>query len=274
MTILVAVRTGAAVVLAADSKLTTQAPGGKNAAGDLIWLLQTYDHAVKIAQDATGTAVAAFAGNGNIGDQNAADYFSRVCAHLNRPAAEQDVRLKEIVEEMVAARAATVSTLGIKAVELSSTTVLLASAPTPGVAPRVWRIDLMDGGHQTAEILTGAGVWFEGSSDAMLGLMYGILPAFDRAIEASPGIDGTAFETAKQDSRFTCPIRQINFWTMPLQDAMDFASFAATVQVEIERFRPGTPACGGPIDIMVLEMAPAPRIRHFPGKTLHHPIVG
>src|SRR5258708_35968002 len=34
-------------------------------------------HAVKIAQDATGTAVAAFAGNGNIGEQDAADYFSR-----------------------------------------------------------------------------------------------------------------------------------------------------------------------------------------------------
>ncbi len=274
MTIVVALRTGAALVLAADSKLTTQAPGGKDAAGNLMWLPQTYDHAVKIAQDATGTAVAAFAGNGNIGEQNAADYFSRVSAHLHRPPNEQDVRLTAIVTEMVEARTASATKLGITADQLPATTVLLAAAPTSGVAPRVWRIELENGGHKTDEILQSAGVWFEGSADSMMALMYGILPAFDFGIRAAAGIDATAFDTAKKDNLFVCPIRQINFWTMPLQDAMDFASFAATVQVELERFRPGIPACGGPIDIMVLEMAPTPRVRHFPGKTLHHPIAG
>src|SRR5258708_12089946 len=101
MTIVVALRTGAALVLAGDSKLPTQAPGGKDAAGNLMWLPQTYDHAVKIAQDATGTAVAAFAGNGNIGEQNAADYFSRVSAHLHSPPNQQHVLLTPIATAMV-----------------------------------------------------------------------------------------------------------------------------------------------------------------------------
>jgi hypothetical protein len=218
--------------------------------------------------------VAAFAGNGNIGEQNAADYFSRVSAHLYRPPNEQDVRLVAIISEMVDARASTASKLGIVADKLPPTTVLLAAAPTSGVAPRVWRVELEGGGSKTDEILQAAGVWFEGSADSMMALMYGILPAFDAGIRSAPGMDAAAFDAAKRDHLFQCPIRQINFWTMPLQDAMDFASFGATVQVELDRFRPGIPACGGPIDIMVLEMAPTPRIRHFPGKTLHHPIVG
>lgn len=66
-------------------------------------------------------------------------------------------------------------------------------------------------------------------------------------------------------------IDQVNFETMPLQDAIDFAVFLAGVQIEMDRFLPGSPFCGGPIDVMVLRMVPTPEILTFPGKALHHP---
>lgn len=67
------------------------------------------------------------------------------------------------------------------------------------------------------------------------------------------------------------PITKLNLWAIPIQDAIDLAVFLATVQEEMERFLPGSPVCGGPIDVMVLKMAPAPEIVSFPGKRLHHP---
>jgi hypothetical protein len=63
----------------------------------------------------------------------------------------------------------------------------------------------------------------------------------------------------------------VNLETMPLQDAIDFAVFLADVQIEMDRFLPGSPACGGPIDVRVLRMVPTPEIIAFPGKALHHP---
>lgn len=69
------------------------------------------------------------------------------------------------------------------------------------------------------------------------------------------------------------PIDKLNLWAMPVQDAIDMAVFLATVQVEMDRFLPGTPACGGPIDVVVLQMAPRAGIVTYPGKRPHHPRV-
>jgi hypothetical protein len=67
------------------------------------------------------------------------------------------------------------------------------------------------------------------------------------------------------------PLDKLNLWSMPIQDAMDFVVFLAKVQVEMDRFLPGTPVCGGPIDVMVLQMAPIAEIHSFPGKIVHYP---
>ena len=92
MTVLVAVRTGSAAILAADSKLSTQAYVGKDPDGSPRYQPQTYDHAVKIAQDLSGMAIAAFAGYANIGAQNAVDYFGRMDAGLYGEPDAQDRR--------------------------------------------------------------------------------------------------------------------------------------------------------------------------------------
>jgi hypothetical protein len=75
MTVVVAVKTGSAAILAADSKLTTRCFAGFDPEGKPRFIDQTYDHAVKLVADRSETAIAAFAGNGNIGEQNAVDFF-------------------------------------------------------------------------------------------------------------------------------------------------------------------------------------------------------
>lgn len=271
MTVIVAIRTGAAAVLAADSKISTQAYVGNNPDGTPRFLPQTYDQALKIVRDLSNTAMAAFAGNGNIGEQTVTDYFSRVAADLHTDEPTQDQRVENIAVQMAQARTDFATRSGFPADRTPATIVLLAAPPHKAVAPRLWRIALEGAGHTVTEILKSPGVWFEGNADSVLSLLYGRLSQFTEAVRVHLGIDDKALADAHMAHSYLLPVAQVNFWTMPLQEAMDFAVFCATVQIEMDRFLPGTPTCGRPIDLMILEMAPRPVIRSFPGKQLHHP---
>jgi hypothetical protein len=79
------------------------------------------------------------------------------------------------------------------------------------------------------------------------------------------------FDKAMTNLKVLRPIDKLNLWAIPIQDAIDLAVFLANVQVEMDRFLPGTPACGGPIDVMVLQTASGLSIQSFPGKKVHHP---
>ena len=74
-----------------------------------------------------------------------------------------------------------------------------------------------------------------------------------------------------QSRKVLSPIDKLAVSVMPPQDAVDLAVFLATVQIQMERFLPGEPYCGGPIDVMVLQTAPAAKIIWLPGKLLRHP---
>jgi hypothetical protein len=142
MTILVAVRTGSAAVLAADSKLSTQAYAGKNPDGTPHYLPQTYDHAVKITGDGSSTAIAAFAGYANIGEQNAVDYFARQDLWLHVEPAEQDTKVRELTSRMHEERRRAAAKFEMPIEQMHSTVILLAAPPSEGIAPRIWRIVL------------------------------------------------------------------------------------------------------------------------------------
>lgn len=271
MTVIVAVRTGAAAVLAADSKLTTQGVAGKNPDGTPRFLPQSYDHAIKICHDFSETAIAAFAGHGAIGAQTVTDYFSRVTANLDADAPSQDARVQRLVDDMVVARREFAKQINLPFDQSPQTTVLLAAAPSGAVAPRVWHIDLNGSRATVKEILQNPGVWLEGNAGAALTLLYGSSGGIDDGLRRELGVDEATFQAARIAQHHMAAVAQINFWTMPIQDAMDFAVFCATVQVDMERFLPGIGMCGGPIDLMTLEMAPRPHIKSFPGKALHHP---
>lgn len=122
-----------------------------------------------------------------------------------------------------------------------------------------------------SEILTEPGIRLEGSCAEVFTLLYAFNPEIIAEIREQLGVDDARFKDAVRSRRVLAPIEKLSLWGMPIQDAMDLAVFLANVQVEMDRFLPGTPACGGPIDVMVLQMAPEPGIVAHPGKALHHP---
>jgi hypothetical protein len=150
-------------------------------------------------------------------------------------------------------------------------TLTVAMARPDGKSARVWSASIGAGKFQVREILQDPGIHLEGSSDDVFALLYRINPTKASDVVGQLGVNEDKFIEAWTSSKVLSPIDQLNLWAMPTQDAMDLAQFLAGVQVQMDRFLPGEAACGGPIDLMVLELFPQPTIREFPGKTLHHP---
>jgi hypothetical protein len=76
MTIAIAIKTGSAVVFAADSKVTTSGLAGYKEDGAPNWVIQTYDNAYKIVHDGNGRLLAMVAGHVNVGASPATDLIS------------------------------------------------------------------------------------------------------------------------------------------------------------------------------------------------------
>lgn len=262
MTIAIAIRTGSAVVFAADSKVTTSGIVGIQEDGSPRWLEQTYDNASKVAHDRDRLLMGMVAGHANIGQSAATDFLSTLSTKSSRIAtpADQDNALQTIVDSMVTLKRSYWETTQIRPEQWPGPTILL-SAPSPtSNAPRVWRVDLQGPGSQMSEVLIEPGIRLEGSYAEVFTLLYAFNPEIMDEIRQQLGVDDARFKEAQQARRVLTPIEKLSLWGMPIQDAVDLAVFLASVQVEMDRFLPGTPACGGPIDVMVLQMAPEPGI--------------
>ena len=94
----------------------------------------------------------------------------------------------------------------------------------------------------------------------------------DEALRQELALPVAQLADAWQNIKVLKSIDKLSLGSMPIQDAIDLAVFIATTQVQMERFLPGEPLCGGPIDVMVLSTAPTREILSFPGKELHHPL--
>jgi hypothetical protein len=114
-------------------------------------------------------------------------------------------------------------------------------------------------------------MWLQGETNHVFTLFWSMHGTHASALAARLGIDEPAMVAHLSELHDHRAISQINFWAMPVQDAIDLAVFAAKVEINMERFCAGEPVCGGPIDLMTLEMGPSVKIRSFPGKALHHP---
>lgn len=216
MTILVVVKTGSAVVMAADSKLTTQSVAGINEDGSPNFILQTYDHAVKITLDHDETALAAFAGNGTIGEINATDYFSTRSANLAGDRVEQDKAIKEMLGDMVETRKQFFLARELSPDQAPFTIALIAAAPRGERAPRVWRLELNGFSGEVNEILENSGVWFEGQNDNVLSLFYGYRAEYIGEVKSKLDIDEEKLMNALNEMSFNRPVAQVNFITMPV----------------------------------------------------------
>jgi len=192
-------------------------------------------------------------------------------AELHSPSSGQDNRVLEIANDMAAERVRFCEKTNTPLEQLGDTTVLVAAPPNPGTVPRFWKIMLFRDRETVEEILQNPGVWIEGSAQDVFNLLYGFSLPQQKETLTRLGIEESIIKEELNISLTTAARNRINFWAMPIQDAMDFAAFCANTQIQMDRFLPGLGNCGGPVDVMTLEMAPSRRIRSFPGKSLHHP---
>lgn len=274
MTIAVSIRTGSAVVFAADSKLTTSGIVGIEKDGSPRWQDQTYDNAFKVVHDRSESLMVMVAGHASIGQVPATDYISTRTFGDMSNAQVQDQRIEELVNTMHQQNSAYWS----KKKEVASDPdkwpgpTLLLAAPSPdGITPRVWRVRLSGAKPELKEIQKQPGIRLEGSYNEVFGLLYGFEPSTMDAMANYLGVSTEKVNEAANSLTVLRPIDKLNLHSLPIQDAVDLAVFLAKVQVQMDRFLPETPVCGGPIDVMVLQMAPKAKIYSYPGKVIHHP---
>jgi hypothetical protein len=268
MTVLIAVRTASAVVFAADSKLTTSSFAGFDTNGDPLFLPQTYDNAVKIWHDLNKTFMVALAGNVSVGERGVIDFLSQADGTF-RDDADQDEYIFGQIVGLGSLRFDYWSRLRVPKDRWPSTALLIATTSPVTAQPRLWRISFEEDRCEADEILRGGGVWLDGSYEDIFCLLYGYKLDLLAHSRTELNLSAPAMQQAAES--FTKPVNRINVVAMPIQDAMDLACFLAQVQIEMDRFLPGTARCGGPVDLMVLQGVPAREIKEFPGKVLRHP---
>ena len=258
-------------MFAADSKITTSGIIGYEENGDPRWVEQTYDNANKVVHDKSKTVMTMVAGEANIGLESATDLIMAWDLSSVSSNKDQDKALSEFVTSMVNRKRAYWEKTEVPSEDWPGPTLLVAAPSSKGSVPRVWRILLNGADSETQEILAFPHIWLEGSYNETFGLLYGYELTVLQGITDQLGIDKEKLNTTMENLKVLRPVDKLSLWSMPIQDAVELAVFLAKVQVEMDRFLPGTPACGGPIDVMVLRMVPNRDIISFPGKTLHHP---
>ncbi len=271
MTIAIAIKTGSAIIFAADSKVTTTGLVGFRDDGEPNWVSQTYDNAYKLACDRERRVMAMVAGHANIGAIPVADFIRAWSFPAAGTAEQLESNLDDLLVRMESESRAFWSNTKIEESQWPGPTIVFASSVPGGRKARVWNATLQGGSFSKDEILLEPGIYLEGSYAEVFTLLYGIDFRKGPDIAAHLGVDPDKLIQAWRQSKTLSAIDKINLAAMPPQDAMELAAFLANLQVQMDRFLPGEAACGGPIDLMVLQLFPQPTIVEFLGKTLHHP---
>jgi hypothetical protein len=272
MTIAVSVRTDSAVIFATDSKLTSQGLAGFLPDGSPNFVNQTYDNATKVVHDQRKRIMALTVGAVNVGRSTSVDliasYFFPDCSD----AAAEEREIIAMLDFMNEQKRAHWTQTKTPPDQWPGPTMLIALAAQ--TAPRIWRVTMDKERYTHKELTDGPGIRFEGSYDEVISLTYGYRADVLASVANELGVSDMAkVSAALTKLKVLRPIDKLHLSlsAIPLQDAIDLAVFLASVQIEMDRFLPGEPACGGPIDVMVLRMVPAPEILSYPGKFLHHP---
>lgn len=270
MTIIAAVKTGTDLVVAADSKVTTLGLGGIDPSGNPIWLEQTYDFSTKIAFSPGNFWTVAIAGQGSFGDIQVSDIVKSYNAQPFTTRKEQDIDLIKLVSDMDTIRTSKYEEVGVSKENIPLTNLLFFSSDPEGRSARAWDVNWGSSDPQVLEILTMPNVYLAGSCNDVITLLYGYCFAWIDEVATAIEVPGEKIRNALNEKTLP-PIRKLNLGVMPLQDAIDFAVFLVKVQIQMKRFLPGNPNCGGPIDIAVIYGLPRHEIKWMPGKEIKHP---
>ena len=271
MTIAITIRTSSAVVFAADSKLSTAGLGGYKEDGTPIWLDQSYDNAYKVTHDKNRVLMAMVVGHANAGRVLATDFISSSAFRETASLEDQNKEI-EVLGEVIANEISSYwETTKIEPSGWRTPTLILATASEDKRSARLWKGAFKPPKYEFTEFMESPGVDTDGTYNEVDSLLFGINWDFWADIRKQWNISNEQGHETIKNSKVLMPIHKLNFYAMPTQDAIDLAVFLAQVQVQMDRFLPGTAVCGGPIDVMVLQITPVPSIIEYFGKTVHHP---
>jgi len=256
VSIAVAIKTGTAVVLAADSRVAAQAVDGTFPDGSPHFSTSYFDTARRLARDRTGSAIAAFTEADAIGLQASARHFTQHAARLSGSPEQQDEQIASVARKMSEARAAAPRR------EPADSFALVVAVPLEIAAPRIWRLDLRAPEPLVIELLKRPGPWLEGAADHAFGLLFGPNGVNGVRLQRAIDVRDDAWAAGLCKISGWLPVNRIHFDGMPLRDAIDLATFLVRTQITMERFLPN-PAAGGPIDVLTIEGGRTPVIRRF-----------
>jgi hypothetical protein len=275
MTIAIAIQTNTAAIFAADSRLTTSGFVGFDDAGEPQFVNQTYENATKIVQDTQGLAMAVIAGSATLGPVGVLDYIASSVVPRASATGDQEALIKGYADGVAKLRADYWKEKKVAEDRWPQTVALVAVATDVSRSPQVWSIELRT--EQPSVVLIKRSVYLQGTYDSAASVLFGyridVIDALAKELKCGDQPVGEdAIYDILRSVKVLSPIDKLSTGVMPIQDAVELAVFLVTVQIQMERFLPGEPYCGGPIDVMVLKTAPNPEILWLPGKALHHPL--
>jgi hypothetical protein len=218
-------------------------------------------------QDTQGLAMAVIAGSATLGPVGVLDYIASSTVPLAPAAGDQEALIKGYAEGMAKLRADYWKEKKVAEDRWPETVALVALATSPAKAPQVWSIELRK--EQPSVMLIKRSVYLQGTYDSAASVLFGfrtdVIDALGKELKVGdqPVGEDAIYEILRS-VKVLSPIDKLSTGVMPIQDAVELAVFLATVQIQMERFLPGEPYCGGPIDVMVLKTAPNPGILWFP----------
>lgn len=271
VTIAITIRTSAAVVFAADSKVSTSGLGGYKDDGTPIWLDQSYDNAYKVAHDRDREMMAMVVGHANAGQIGAIDFIASYSFRRCSSAADQDNEIQKLADAIGAEITAYWSTTKVDPPEWRTPRLIVATASPDRRSARLWKGSFDHPKYEFKPFIPYPSLDTDGSYTEVDSLLYGVNWDFWADVRKQWGKTADEGKEALKNLKILMPVHRFNFYSMPTQDAVDLAVFLAEVQIKMDRFMPGTAVCGGPIDVMVLHLSPEPSIVPYFGKTIHHP---
>ena len=261
MTIAVVVKTGSAIVFAADSRCTAENHFPSSGAdGKVDAEAVPYDNMTKVGCDDSQRLMVVTTGSPNVGPFTVADFVAMQRFPECRTSGEEEEAIADLFERM-----AKTNNVDPRVRSDQRTRVVFAAISCETRTPRIWEATVTKDSYVLGSTVPDAGFYLFGESRHAAALLHGYDAEFLRRIGA---VTNGKLLAAANAARL--PMARIVFSSMQPQDAIDLAVFLATVQIEMERFQGGGP-CGGEVDVMLLRSPPHKPILFLPGKGLRHP---
>ncbi len=218
MTIIIALKVAAGVVLAADSRLTVYENG------QVVFLSDNNFKLFGVKGRPVGilTCGSSFLEERAVGSW-LEDFTNRVAPELQ----DIDAILDALTEKLPPPQQGSVSYL------------LAGFEPTAtrGADAQIWKINRFSTGATNRFDLSSSAIFWDGEFEALTRLLLGFAPTYASLVAATPIKDGEV---------------RVPYYAFSLQEGVDYVEFLATSQVQFQRFVSEPQTCGGPIDIAVI----------------------